>query len=97
MVKKSFFKLPKAKKFNYTPRYYDGKVVENVYEFDSKFYRDRELLSYNDRRNLWADARESSRTRGNREFNTRVLLIVAVLVFIFLWIIDFDLSIFSRY
>lgn len=97
MIKKSLFKLPRAKKFNYTPRYYEGKVVDNVFDFESKFIRDRELLSYNDRRNLWADAREASRTRGNRDFNLRILAIAAVLIFIFLWVIDFDLSIFSKY
>ena len=29
------FKLPKNKRFNYTPRHYDGKKIDNPFDFDS--------------------------------------------------------------
>lgn len=95
MIKKTLFKLPRNKSFNYTPRYYEGKEVGNVYDFESKYYKDRETVNYNDFRAHWSDARNDSRHRGNREINYRLLAIIAVLIFVFLYIIDFDLSIFS--
>lgn len=94
MLKKTLFKLPRNKSFNYTPRYYEGKEKGNVYDFESKFYKDRETVNYNDFRAHWGEARTESRHRGNREINYRLIAIIAVLIFIFLYIIDFDLSIF---
>ena len=88
------FKLPQNKRFNYTPRHYQGKEVENPFDFDSAIRRDRESVSYNDFRAHWSEARKNSRHRGNRQFNMRILIIVLVLIFFF--IIDFDFSIFRR-
>ena len=96
MIKTSFLKLPSNKKFNYTPRHYQGKEVHNPFDFESKFTRDRESVSYNDIRGHWSEARKESRHRGNRTVNKRLLIIIAILVFIFLMIIDFDLSIFKQ-
>ena len=31
------FKLRKNKRYNYTPRYFNGKDIGNPYDFDSKF------------------------------------------------------------
>ena len=78
-------KLPKNKKFNYTPRHYEGKVIDNRYDFDSIIKRAH-----------WSDARQNSRNRGNRNFNIRILIIVLVLLLLFMYIIDFDLSIFRK-
>ncbi|AWM14322.1 hypothetical protein NHF50_10855 [Flavobacterium sp. NRK F10] len=90
------FKLPKNKKFNYTPRHYEGKKIDNPYDFDSVIRKDREAIGYNDLRGHWSEARANSRHRGNRSFNLRVLIIVLILLLIFLYIIDFDLSIFKK-
>jgi hypothetical protein len=89
---------PKRKnnRYNYTPRYYKGKDTGNVYNFDSKFNKYREATNAIDFGSQWKQARESSRHRGNREINKTVLYIMAVLILIFLWIIDFDLSIFTN-
>lgn len=89
-------RLPKNKRFNYTPRHYEGKTVDNPFDFDSAIRRDRESASYNDMRALWSDAREASRNRKNRSFNMRVIIIALILVLIFFIIIDFDFSIFRR-
>ena len=91
----NFYKARKNNRYNYTPRYYKGKDTGNIYSFDSKFNKYKETTNAIDFGSQWAEARQNSRHRGNREINTRVLAIVAVLVLIFLWIIDFDLSIFS--
>lgn len=90
------FKLPKNKKFNYTPRYYEGKKIDNPYEFDSSIKKDRDAVSYNDIRAHWSEARENSRNKSNRHFNISILIIVLLLVLIFMYIIDFDLSIFKN-
>jgi hypothetical protein len=90
------FKLPKNKRFNYTPRHYDGKKIDNPFDFDSIIRKDREAVSYNDMRAHWGEARQSSRHRGNRQFNLRIMIIVLVLLLVFMYIIDFDLSIFRR-
>ena len=81
-MRKSLFKLQKNKQFNYTPRHYQGKTVDNPFDFDSAIRRDRETVSYNDFRAHWKDARDESRNRKNRSFNTRVIVIALILVLI---------------
>ncbi|GHA44187.1 hypothetical protein GCM10007103_26760 [Salinimicrobium marinum] len=94
-MKINIYKTRKNARYNYTPRYYKGKDTGNIYDFNSRFHKYKETTNAIDFGSQWAEARESSRNRGNREVNTRVLVIIAILVLIFLWIIDFDLSIFS--
>lgn len=96
MFKIKTFKLRKNERYNYTPRYYKGKDEGNIYDFDSRFAKFKNTPNQIDFGSHWADARKASRTRGNRSLNKRVLLIAAILILIFLWIIDFDLSIFTQ-
>lgn len=91
----NLYNARKNARYNYTPRYYKGKDAGNIYDFNSKFHKYKETTNAIDFGSQWAEARTNSRNRGNREINTRVLAIIAVLVLIFLWIIDFDLSIFT--
>lgn len=95
-MKANFYKLRKNSRYNYTPRYYKGKDAGNLYEFDSKFNKYKNTTNAIDFGSQWADARTSSRNRGNREINYRVVIIILILVLIVLWILDFDLSIFSN-
>ncbi|MDT0649947.1 hypothetical protein RM529_07310 [Zunongwangia sp. F297] len=95
-MKVNFLNSKKNARYNYTPRYYKGKETGNIYNFDSKFNKYKEATNAIDFGSQWSEVRKSSRTRGNREINKRVVYIILVLVFIFLWIIDFDLSIFSN-
>lgn len=83
-------------RFNYTPRYYEGKSEGNIYEFGSKFSKYKETYNKNDFGSHWRDARMASRTRSNRGVNRTIVLIVFILVFLFLWLIEFDLSIFTQ-
>jgi len=94
-LKGNFFKLRRNSRYNYTPRYYKGKDTGNLYAFDSKFAKYKNTTNSNDFGAQWADARSSSRHRGNREINTRVVIIILILILVVLWILDFDLSIFS--
>ncbi len=89
------FKLPKNTRYNYTPRYYEGKDIGNIYDFGSKFEKYRDTPNQVDFGAHWAEDRLASRNRKNREINRTVIYIALILILIFLWIIDFDLSIFS--
>jgi len=89
-------KIRKNTRYNYTPRYYKGKDAGNIYDFDSKFNKYKETTNAIDFGSQWAEARDSSRHRGNRSINRRVVYIIIILLFICLWILDFDLSIFSN-
>ena len=95
-MKLNLGKLRKNSRYNYTPRYYKGKEEGNIYSFESKFNKYKNATNSIDFGSQWADARASSRNRGNREINKRVIYIIILLILAFLWIIDFDLSIFSN-
>lgn len=96
MFKIKTFKLRKNSRYNYTPRYYNGKNEDNIYDFDSRFAKFKNTPNQINFGSHWAKAREESRNRGNRSLNKRVILIAAFLIFLFLWFIDFDLSIFTQ-
>ena len=96
ILRVNFLKTKKNARYNYTPRYYNGKDTGNIYDFDSKFNKYREATNAIDFGAQWSRDRKASRNRGNREINRRVIYVALVLIFIFLWIIDFDLSIFSN-
>lgn len=96
MLKFHKFNLPKNTRYSYTPRYYEGKDMGNIYELESKFEKYRNTPNSVDFGAHWKEDRKMSRTRGNRDFNKRILIIFTILLLVFLWIIDFDLSIFSQ-
>lgn len=95
-IKFKLFKgLPKNRRFNYTPRYYKGKEDINESAYPTKFDAYSEELNKNDFSGHWHESRLTSRNRNNSGFNTTIYIIILVLVFISLYILDFDLSIFS--
>ena len=95
MLNSNLFKLNKNRRYNYTPRYYRGKEEGNLYEFDSRFSKYRNTYNSNDFGNQWQDVRVQMRTKKNRSISLRLLLIILGLVFVCLYILDFDLSIFT--
>ena len=44
----------------------------------------------------WQEVRLKMRTRGNRGLSTRLFIIIMVLLMVFFFLIDFDLSIFTN-
>ncbi|MBX2828586.1 MAG: hypothetical protein KTR22_10505 [Flavobacteriaceae bacterium] len=88
-------KLKTNNRFNYTPRYYKGKEDIDEGKFPTKLDAYNESYNKNDFGSHWHQARKDRRNRGNFEFNNTVLIIAAVLAFLFLWFIDFDLTIFT--
>ena len=94
MLKSNLFKLRKNRRYNYTPRYYQGKEEGNLYEFDSKFSKYRDTFNRNDFGQQWKEARLQMRTRKNRSVSLRLLLILCALLFLSFYILDFDLTLF---
>ncbi len=94
-MKISLFKVKKNRRYNYTPRYYRGKQDSNPYDFDSKFYKYRENYNQNDFGHKWQEVRLKMRNRSNRGNSSRLIIIIIILILGFLYVIDFDLSIFQ--
>ena len=91
----NIFKRPRNKKFRYSPRYSKSNK-SNIYGFDSTYSKHKELNSVFDKSNAWDEARLRSRNRSNTSFSKTILFIIILLTLIFLYIIDFDLSIFMK-
>lgn len=88
-------KLRKNKKFSYTPRYFDDKGEGNPFEIKHKFDEHRKTIGDNKGlKTKIVNALEDLKSNPNKEADRRTLIIVAILVLVFLFIIDFDLSIF---
>ena len=85
----------KHNKFDYSPRYYDDKGEGNPYKLEHKFDKFR-TTSHTTRglKGKFRNAMADMQVAGDRNLKIRMLVIIAILVLIFLYIIDFDLSIF---
>ncbi len=89
------FKLRKNKKFDYTPRYYKGGDDGNPFEIKHKFDDYRKTVgSTGGLKTRFSTAMEDLKGKQDKKVNRRILIIIAVLLLIFLFIIEFDLSIF---
>ena len=85
------FKLKKNKRFNYKPRYYKG--VSSPFEIKHKFDNHRLTVEKYDLKTTFKTALNDLKTIN--QTSVKITLCVAViLAFVFLWIIDFDLTIF---
>lgn len=88
-------KLRKNKKFSYTPRYFDDNGEGSPFEIKHKFDDFRKTIGPNTGlKTKIVNAFDELKNNPDKQGNRRILIIVAVLVFIFLAIIEFDLSIF---
>lgn len=85
------FKTRSNKKFNYTPRYFEGDG--NPYEIKHKFDDFRKTVGKTSFKGKFENAIEDYKT-ADPSVNRRIFIIAGVLIFIFLLIIGFDLSIF---
>ncbi|MAW94568.1 MULTISPECIES: riboflavin synthase subunit beta [unclassified Leeuwenhoekiella] len=86
-------KTRKNKKFSYSPRYYEGEG--SPYKLESKFDKYRKAtLETKGLKAKFNTAWEDYKYNKDERARKTTLLIAAVLVFVFLYIIDFDLSIF---
>lgn len=88
----------KNKKFGYSPRYYtNDKEGASPFQMEHKFDKYRKTVEGNKGlKNKFKAAMAELKDRSNRDANKRVLIIAAVLILLFLYLIDFDLSIFTQ-
>lgn len=90
-----FLKRRKNNKFDYKPRYYEGEG--NPYQIGHRFDEFRSTVGDNKGlKSRFKAAMAEFKNSEGRGVNKTILLIVAVLVLVFLYIIDFDLSIFKN-
>lgn len=90
---RNFLKLRKNRTFNYSPRFYKGegspfKIEHKLDKFRSTAHTQRGL------KNKFTSAFDDLKNEGDKYLKLRFWIVVAVLILIFLFIIDFDLSIF---
>lgn len=88
-------RLRKNRQFDYQPRYFDDKGKGNPYKIETKFDKFRSTAS-NQRglKNKISNALNDTKRQGDRNIKIRMTIIIAILILCFLYIIDFDLSIF---
>ncbi len=90
---RNFLRLRKNRSFDYKPRFYKGEG--SPYKIEHKLDKFR-TTTQNQKglKNKFSNAFEDLKTEGDRHLKTRFLIVLGVLILIFLYIIDFDLSIF---
>ena len=87
------FKLKKNKRFNYKPRFYKG--VGNPYELKHKFEDQRTTVKKNNLKKTFKIALNDLKSYNIKSF--KIIIIVSFLLsLLFLFIIDFDLTIFIK-
>ncbi len=81
------------KKFDYKPRYYKGEG--NPYEFRHRFDEFRTTIGKKKSlKGKFSAAFDEFKSSKNGGFNSTILIIAGILTLAFLFLIDFDLSIF---
>lgn len=89
-------KTRKNKKYGYTPRYYNDNGEGNPYQIEHKFDKFRSTIGENQGlKGKFKNVIQDLKSTEKKGTNKTILIIIAVLVLFFLFIIDFDLSIFS--
>ncbi len=88
----SIFKTRQNKKYNYVPRHYQGEG--NPFEIKHKFDDQRRTIEKVGLKGKFTNAWDDYKNTPDAAANRRTLIIIGILVFIFLLIIGFDLSIF---
>ncbi|WP_438962603.1 riboflavin synthase subunit beta [Nonlabens sp.] len=85
----------KNKKYDYQPQYYKQEEGTRPFEIKHKFDEHRSTIETGGLKRRFNTAMNDYKTGMDAAVKTRLYLIIAVLVFAFLWLIGFDLSIFK--
>lgn len=89
----NLFKRGKNRSFDYSPRYYKG--TGNPYKIEHKLDKFRSTAQTpKGFKNKLSTAMGDLKVQGDKNYKLRFYIILAILVLFFLYIIDFDLSIF---
>ncbi len=84
----------KNKKYDYEPRYYKNNTGGKPFEIKHKFDDQRTTVQNVGLKGKFGNAIQDLKLGADAVVKRRLLIIISILVLIFLWIIDFDLSIF---
>lgn len=88
-------KQRKNKKFGYEPRHYDNEGKGSSFQIEQKFDEYRTTIGDNKGlKGRFTAVINDFQTSSDKKSNKRVVFIIGVLILIFLFIIEFDLSIF---
>lgn len=88
-------RLRRNKKFEYAPRYFDDKGKGSPFKIEPKFDKYRSTVDTpRGLKGKFGSAMADARRKGDRNLKIRMVIILSILVFIVLYILDFDLSIF---
>ena len=89
-------KTRKNKKFNYSPRYYESDKEGSPFEMEHKFDKFRSTVgSTGGWKTKFGNVLQDLRRGSDRRAKITIFVIASILVLLFLYIIDFDLSIFT--
>lgn len=86
----------KNKKFSYQSRYYKNESGESPYTIKHKFDDQRRTVQKHNLIDKFTNVRDDMTEGMDQGVKYRLLIIIAILLLVFLWIIDFDLSIFTQ-
>ncbi len=91
----AFIKKRTNKKFDYKPRFYENEGEGSPFAMKHKFEEQRNTVNPpTGLKGKFNAAFNELKSSSDHSVKKRLLIIIAVLVLIFLYIIDFDLSIF---
>lgn len=91
------FNTRQAKKYSYTPRHYKSDKEGSPFQIEQKFDKFRKATGNKGKNGLkqkFINAVDDLKNNPDRRANKTVLIIAAILILLFLFIIDFDLTIF---
>lgn len=89
-------KKKKNKKFNYKPRHYQYDGEGSPFAIKHKFDHFRITVGDNKGlKNKFSTVKQDLKIKSDRNTKLRLWIIIVILTLIFLYIIDFDISIFS--
>jgi hypothetical protein len=84
----------KNKSYDYEPRYFKNSDGSKPFEIKHKFDEHRTTVQNTGLKGKFHNAMDDYKRGSDVVVRNRIFIIVAVLVLLFLWLIDFDLSIF---
>lgn len=90
------FKTRQNKKFSYTPRHFDDKGEGNPYEIKHKFDEYRKTVGSAGLKTKFNNAMDDLKSPADKQSKRIIMIVSGILILLFLYIIDFDLSIFFR-
>lgn len=83
------------KKYGYEPRYFKGSEHRKPFEIKHVFDEHRTTVQRTNLKGKFLNALQDYKEGSEAPVRRRIYLIAAILLLLFLWLIDFDLSIFT--